>query len=227
VVQENLVLGDYPRPPHRVLRVMRKVSIAYPLTRGLAKFVFFFMYQVEIEREEPSPAVGPAVILPKHQFWTDIPLVSIAFDAPLSFIAKKELFRFPGVRSTLRRLGGIPIDREVSIRTLTSIRDLLLRLKEKERVVVFPEGTYVRNVVGTGKSRLIQMILGFQSELKQRIPFVPVGIRYGGRKVGRRRIEIRIGHSLFADQESDATDLTEKVMGEISRLSRLPRVNHA
>jgi len=206
---------------------MKRGSIVYPLTRGLAKFVFSLMYQVEIEREEPSLPNGPAVILPKHQFWTDIPLVSISFDDPLSFVAKKELFRFPGVRSTLRRLGGIPIDRESSIRTLTSIRDLLFRLKEKERVVVFPEGTYVRDVVGTGKSRLIQMILGFQSELKQRIPFVPVGIRYGGPKGVRRRVEIRIGHPLFADEGSDATDLTEKVMGEISRLSRLPRATHA
>jgi 1-acyl-sn-glycerol-3-phosphate acyltransferase len=206
---------------------MRKGSIVYPLTRGLAKFVFFLMYQVEIEREEPSLPDGPAVILPKHQFWTDIPLVSISFDVPLFFIAKKELFRYFGIRSTLKRLGGIPIDREYSIRTLTSIRDLLSRLKEEEKVVIFPEGTYVRDVVGTGKSRLIQMILGFQSELKQRIPFVPVGIRYGGPKGGRRRVEIRIGPPLFADQESDATDLTERVMGEISRLSRLPRVNRA
>jgi 1-acyl-sn-glycerol-3-phosphate acyltransferase len=122
-------------------------------------------------------------------------------------------------------LGGIPIDRESSIRTLTSIRDLLFRLREKEKVVLFPEGTYVRDAVGTGKSRLIQMILGFQPELKQQIPFVPVGIRYGGRGHERRRVEVRIGHPLFADQESDATDLTEKIMGEISRLSRLPRVD--
>jgi 1-acyl-sn-glycerol-3-phosphate acyltransferase len=205
---------------------MRKGSLVYSLTRGLAKLVFLLMYQVEIEREEPSLPDGPAVILPKHQFWTDIPLVSISFDDPLSFVAKKELFRFPGVRSTLRRLGGIPIDREVSIRTLTSIRDLLFRLKEKEKVVIFPEGTYVRGVVGTGKSRLIQMILGFQSELKQQIPFVPMGIRYGKPKGGRRRVEIRIGHPLFADQESDAASLTAKVMSEISRLSRLPRVQH-
>ena len=204
---------------------MRKGSLVYPLTRGLAKLVFLLMYQVEIEREEPSLPDGPAVILPKHQFWTDIPLVSISFDVRLSFVAKRELFRFPGVRSYLRTLGGIPIDRESSIRTLTSIRDLLFRLREKEKVVLFPEGTYVRDAVGTGKSRLIQMILGFQPELKQQIPFVPVGIRYGGRGHERRRVEVRIGHPLFADQESDATDLTEKIMGEISRLSRLPRVD--
>lgn len=205
---------------------MRKGSLVYSLTRGLAKLVFLLIYQVEIEREVPLPD-GPAVILPKHQFWTDIPLVSISFEDPLFFVAKKELFRFPGIRSFLKRLGGIPIDRESSIRTLTSMRNLLFRLKEKKRVVIFPEGTYVRDVVGTGKSRLIQMILGFQSELRQQIAFVPMGIRYGKPKGGRSQVKLRIGHPLFADQESDATDLTEKVMGEISRLSRLPRVNRA
>lgn len=205
---------------------MRKGSLVYSLTRGLAKLVFLLIYQVEIEREVPLPD-GPAVILPKHQFWTDIPLVSISFEDPLFFVAKKELFRFPGIRSFLKRLGGIPIDRESSIRTLTSMRNLLFRLKEKKRVVIFPEGTYVRDVVGTGKSRLIQMILGFQSELRQQIAFVPMGIRYGKPKGGRSQVKLRIGHPLFADQESDATDLTEKVMGEISRLSRLPRVKRA
>jgi 1-acyl-sn-glycerol-3-phosphate acyltransferase len=205
---------------------MRKGPLVYSLTRGLAKLVFLLIYQVDIEREAPLPD-GPAVILPKHQFWTDIPLVSISFEDPLYFVAKKELFRFPGIRSTLRRLGGIPIDREVSIRTLTSIRNLLVRLKERKRVVLFPEGTYVRDGVGIGKSRLIQMILGFQSECEQRIPFVPMGIRYEKPKGGRSRVEIRIGHPLFTDHESDATDLTEKAMDEISRLSRLPRVSRA
>ncbi len=35
---------------------MRRGSIVYPVTRGLAELVFFLMYQVEIEREEASLA---------------------------------------------------------------------------------------------------------------------------------------------------------------------------
>ncbi len=197
-------------------------SLSYSVTRRVARMVFFSLYRVEIQREEPLRLDGPAVILPKHQYWTDIPLVGLSFDVPLCFVAKKELFRYPGVRGYLRRLGGVPFDRERPIKTLTSVKDLFSRLKASEKIVVFPEGTYVRGETGAGKSRLIQTILGFQPELKERILFVPMGLRYRERAGWRRRVDIRIGHPLFADKESDAVSLTQKVMSEIARLSGLP-----
>lgn len=163
------------------------------------------------------------IILPKHQYWTDIPLVSLAFHPLLYFIAKRELFRYPLIRHYLSLLGGIPIDRGQSIRTLDSFRLLIALLGAEERIVIFPEGTYFRNRVGTGKSRLLQMILKFQGEWREKIPFIPVGIRYGGRAGWRRQVEICIGSPLFAERESDAISLTERAMEEISRLCRLPR----
>jgi 1-acyl-sn-glycerol-3-phosphate acyltransferase len=163
------------------------------------------------------------IILPKHQYWTDIPIISIAFTPLLYFVAKRELFEYPLIRNYLFLLGGIPVDRQQSIRTLNSFRSLLSLLRAGEKIVIFPEGTYFRDGVGAGKSRLLQMILSFQDELKYRIPFVPVGIQYGERKGWRRRVEIRIGPPLFAEKESGATSLTHRVMEEISRLCRLPR----
>lgn len=92
-----------------------------------------------------------------------------------------------------------------------------------EKVVIFPEGTYFRDGVGSGKSRLLQMVLKLQPELNCPIPFVPVGIRYGERVGWRRRVEVRIGHPLFAQKGTEAVSLTRRVMEEISRLCRLPR----
>jgi 1-acyl-sn-glycerol-3-phosphate acyltransferase len=200
-------------------------SLIYTVTRRVGRIIFSSLYRVEIQREDPLRLDGPAVILPKHQYWTDIPLVSLSFDVPLCFVAKKELFRYPGVRHYLRLLGGVPLDRERPIKTLTSVRDLSSRLKASEKIVIFPEGTYFRGVIGQGKSRLIQTMLSFQPELRERIPFVPVGIRYRERTGWRRRVEIRIGRPLFADKESDAGPLTQQVMAEIARLSGLPTVS--
>jgi 1-acyl-sn-glycerol-3-phosphate acyltransferase len=205
--------------------ITMKESLIYSVTRRVARVIFFSLYRVEIQREEPLRLDGPAVILPKHQYWTDIPLVSLCFDVPLCFVAKKELFRYPAIRGYLRLLGGIPFDRERPIKTLTSVKDLYSRLRASEKIVVFPEGTYVRGETGAGKSRLIQTILSFQPELKERIPFIPMGLRYRERKGGRRWVEIRIGHPLFADEESDAVPLTRQVMEEIARLSQLPGGN--
>jgi 1-acyl-sn-glycerol-3-phosphate acyltransferase len=204
---------------------MKRNSFVYSVTKQIARFVFFICYKIEIESEKEVvlPDQGPAVILPKHQYWTDIPIVSFAFQPLLYFVAKRELFNYLPIRKYLHLLGGIPVDRKESIKSLDSFKSIFSLLKAGEKIVIFPEGTYFRGEVGPGKSRLLQMILKLQVELKHKIPFFPVGIHYGERKGWRRRVEVCIGSPLFAEEESDAISLTERAMKEISHLCQLPR----
>src|SRR4030043_1506871 len=202
---------------------MKRNLFVYSVTKRVAQLVFSVFYKIEIEVKGVLPGQSPIIILPKHQYWTDIPLVSLAFHPRLYFVAKKELFRYPLIRHYLSLAGAIPVDREKSIRTLDSFKMLIALLKANERIVIFPEATFFSNRGGSGKGRLLQMILKFQEELKQKIPFIPVGIRYGERKGWRRRVEICIGSPLFAERESEAVSLTRKAMEEISHLRRLPR----
>lgn len=201
--------------------MMKRNPFVYSLTRQIARLAFSLFYRIEIEKREILSDSGPAILLPKHQYWTDIPIISLAFKPLLYFVAKRELFEYPLIRNYLFLLGGIPVDRRQTLRTFDSFKTLLSLLRAGEKIVIFPEGTYFRGSVGTGKSRLVQMILGFQSELKHRIPFVPVGIRYEEVKKWRRRVEIKIGHPLFGEGESDALSLTDRVMEEISCLCEL------
>ncbi len=201
---------------------MKRNSFVYMMTKKLAQAVFSIFYRIETEGKTALPDQGPMIILPKHQYWTDIPIVSLAFKPLLYFVAKKELFKYPLVRAYLSFLGGLPVDREQSIRTLDSFKALVSLLRAGEKIVIFPEGKYVRSGVGSGKSRLLQMILRLQSELGYSIPFIPVGIRYGGRSGWRRRVEVSIGSPLFAENDSDAVRLTHRAIEEIGRLSQLP-----
>jgi 1-acyl-sn-glycerol-3-phosphate acyltransferase len=202
---------------------VRRNSIIYSVTKSAARLFFSIFYRIETEERTTLPNHGPMIILPKHQYWTDIPIISLAFRPLLYFVAKKELFKYPLIRDTLSLLGGLPVDRKQSIRTLESFKVLVSLLRAGEKVVIFPEGTYFRNGVGSGKSRLLQMILKFQSELGSPIPFIPVGIRYGERSGWRRRVEVCIGSPLFAERESDAIPLTHRAIEAISHLCRLPR----
>ncbi|HUL22922.1 MAG TPA: lysophospholipid acyltransferase family protein [Thermodesulfobacteriota bacterium] len=201
---------------------MNRNSVIYSVTKGIARLAFSVVYRIEAEKRTTLPNHGPMIILPKHQYWTDIPIVSLVFESLLYFVAKKELFKYPLIRGTLSLLGGLPVDRKQSIRTLDSFKALVSLLRAGEKIVIFPEGTYFRNGVGSGKSRLLQMILKFQSELGYPVPFIPVGIRYGERTGCRRRIEVCIGTPLFAEGESDAVSLTHRAMEEISHLCHLP-----
>jgi 1-acyl-sn-glycerol-3-phosphate acyltransferase len=205
---------------------MKRSSFVYSVTKWIAQLVFSFFYRIETETEGVLPDHGPVIILPKHQYWTDIPMVSLSFKPLLYFVAKSELFEYPFIRNYFALLGGIPVDRKRSIRTLDSFKALLSLLRAGEKIVIFPEGTYCRSGVGSGKSRLLQMMLRFQSELKHKISFVPVGIRYRKRKRWRRQVEIRIGHPLYAEKESDAISLTYRATEEISRLCCLPRCSN-
>jgi 1-acyl-sn-glycerol-3-phosphate acyltransferase len=202
---------------------VKRNSIVYATTKKTAQIVFSMFYRIETEMEIALPDHGPMIILPKHQYWTDIPIISLAFKPLLYFVAKRELFKYPLIRNYLFLLGGLPVDRIQSIRTLDSFRTLASLLRVGEKIVIFPEGTYFRNEVGSGKSRLLQMILRFQLELGYPIPFIPVGIRYGERLGWRRRVEVCIGTPLFGEKESDAIALTHRAMEEISHLCHLPR----
>jgi 1-acyl-sn-glycerol-3-phosphate acyltransferase len=201
---------------------MKRNSFVYIATKKIAQGAFPIFYRIKTEKKTSLPDHGPMIILPKHQYWTDIPIISLAFEPLLYFVAKKELFKYPLIRDYLSFLGGLPVDRKQSIRSLDSFKTLVSLLRAGEKIVIFPEGTYFRNEVGSGKSRLLQMILRFQSELGYPVPFIPVGIRYGERSGWRRQVEVCIGCPLFAEKESDAIPLTHQAMEEISCLCGLP-----
>jgi 1-acyl-sn-glycerol-3-phosphate acyltransferase len=183
-----------------------------------------FIYRIQVQGRENIPAEGPGVLLPKHQYWTDIPIVGLAAWRPVSYIAKQELFVYPGVRHFISALGGIPLDRANPVKTLDSFRHLERLLLGKEFVVIFPEGTYYPRSMGRGKHRLIERILRIQERMnwegKQALPFIPMGIQYLEKKV-RDEIRVKIGPPLYADRKSEAQEFTRVILEEIARLSGL------
>ncbi|MGB9628053.1 MAG: lysophospholipid acyltransferase family protein, partial [Thermodesulfobacteriota bacterium] len=108
---------------------MKRNPLIYSLTRRVAQLVFTIFYQIRVSKRLGPPEQGPLVILPKHQYWTDIPIVSLAFKSLLYFVAKRELFEYPLIRDYLFLLGGIPVDRKQTLRTLDSFKYLLKLLE--------------------------------------------------------------------------------------------------
>lgn len=207
----------------------RRNPLLYGFFRRIAAIIFRLRYRIRIKGVENVPDHGPAVILPKHQYWTDIPIVSLALRSQLYYVAKTELFKFPFVKTFLSLLGGIPVDREKTTKTMGSFRSILQLLREKEYLVIFPEGTYYRGKVGKGKSRLIQMILRWHANpepdeartRKDQIPFVPVGIHYGGKGL-RKLVTVKIGKPIVG-RATGAPRLTSQIIESISLLSGLTR----
>ena len=203
---------------------IRRSNILYKLIRDIGHLYLRLIYRIQVQGRENIPAEGPGVILPKHQYWTDIPLVALAAWRPVSYIAKQELFAYPGVRHFISALGGIPLDRANPVKTLDSFRHLERLLLGKEFVVIFPEGTYYPRSMGRGKHRLIERILRVQEKMnwegQQALPFIPMGIQYLEKKV-RPEIRVKIGPPLYADRKSEAQEFTRLIVEEIAGLSGL------
>jgi len=203
---------------------IRRSNLLYKLVRTIGYPCFHSIYRICVEGREHIPAQGPGVLLPKHQYWTDIPIVGLAAWRPVSYVAKQELFVYPGVRRFITALGGIPLDRVNPVKTLDYFRHLERILQGGEFVVIFPEGTYHPRSMGRGKHRLIERILRFQEKKgwpeARPIPFIPMGIGYLAKKA-RTEVRVKIGRPLFADRKTDPEGFTQAIVGEIARLSGL------
>jgi len=201
---------------------IRRNNFFYKSIRTIGYICFHSIYRIRIQGQENIPTEGPGILLPKHQFWTDIPIVALAAWRPVSYIAKKELFAYPGIRHFLAALGGIPLDRGNPVRTLDSFHRMEKLLKEKEFVVLFPEGTYYPHSMGRGKHRFVERILRFQGKMEsqggQAIPFIPIGIRYLERNL-KTEVQVKIGAPVFSNGEQDAQGFTRRILEEIARLS--------
>jgi 1-acyl-sn-glycerol-3-phosphate acyltransferase len=188
----------------------------YHLTRAAAKIALAPFFKVEVEGREGLPPRGPLLLLCKHQCWQDIPLLALASPWPLYYVAKSELFIHPLSRWFVSGLGGVPLNRKRPLASRDSIRNLVTLIRKRERIVIFPEGTYYKNTMGPGHSGVIRAI-----QARAEVAFVPVGMHYYEGRI-QKRVKIRFGQALPTGGSADIDGFLLRAMREIAALSDLP-----
>jgi len=190
----------------------RKASIVW-LTKTVARLFLAPLFKIKKTGLENLPEKSAFILLPKHQRWEDIPLLSLATPRPLYYIAKYELFQSSISRRLIYSMGGIPLNRERPLESRRSLKMMMGFLKNGEGVVIFPEGTYYVNKMGPGYSGLIRMIRS-----RVLLPFIPVGIRYSEQR-GRMLVRINFGQPIYEKEPGNVDKIFTRIMGEIARLS--------
>jgi len=193
----------------------RKNWVFWP-TKCAAKVFLWPIFSLETSGRENIPRKSAFVLLPKHQRWEDIPLLSLAASRPVHYIARYDLFENPFSDWFLRSLGGIPLNRQRPIESRRSIQAVIECLSNGEGVAVFPEGTYYRNKMGPGRVGIVKLLLS-----RFDLPFIPVGIHYLPKRV-RTHVQIKFGEAIYGDSAGSARLFLSKVMDEIKLLSGLP-----
>jgi 1-acyl-sn-glycerol-3-phosphate acyltransferase len=190
-------------------------AFAYWIIRTAARVYLALFFEIHIEGQESVPKRGSFILLPKHQRWEDIPLLGLASPVPLYYVAKNELFTTRLSSWFMTSLGGIPLDRRRPLASRNSIKALVGLLKEGAGVVVFPEGTYYENCMGSGQVGLIRLV-----HSRINVPFIPTGIRYSGKGM-RRRVEIKFGKTVSWEPSMEPEAFLASAMKEIRVLSGL------
>lgn len=98
--------------------------------------------QLEIIGEHNIKDNKNYIFAPNHSSFMDFPVLFVAINKYLVFVAKKELKKIPIFKSILNVSGFIFVDRENPSDAINSLNKLKSDIKNTPRsVVVFPEGT--------------------------------------------------------------------------------------
>ncbi len=114
------------------------MNLSYRLGYNLFKLLAraFFNHRV-IGRENLS-VTGGALIACNHASFVDPPFVGIALDEQIHYLARKSLFDHPVAGAILRSWNAVPVDQDRP--DMTSLKTVIRRLREGNKVLVFPEG---------------------------------------------------------------------------------------
>lgn len=124
-----------------------------PLNRFFV-FIYYFvgliaglLHPVSVEGMDKLPSSG-ALLCPNHS--SDWDPVLIALNLPVNYrlhiMAKEELFHNPVLGWILRKVGAFPVSRGNN--DIQSVKTAMQAIKSGDNLLMFPEGTTIRNGVG-------------------------------------------------------------------------------
>ena len=109
--------------------------LGYTLFKALARG----FYNYRVIGAEKLHVNGGVLLVCNHASFLDPPIVGIAFDEPIHYLARKSLMKYQWSEEVLRACNTIPVDQ--SRPDMTGLKTVIRLLKSGEKVVLFPEGT--------------------------------------------------------------------------------------
>lgn len=211
---------------------LKRNKTAYDFVSISVDIFMNLRYKIECSGSENIPNKGPVLLLPKHQTIEDILIESIFLRKYCK--RKGNWMMKPSLPGILDYVGGIKIKRPKDIRKIKNseerkrviiktredyekIKDYIKFLyKNEEIVVVHPEGTRKKGVMGQLKTELINFTKQIQEKYNMTIPAIPIGIEYV-KSFPKPEIYLRVGKAL----DITRPDLMDVLEQEIKKLSNL------
>ncbi len=144
-------------------------NLFYRGVRFGSRMLVICLCDFRTEGREHLDKLKGALVLSTHQSMLDPVLVGICFNGRLNYIARKTLFHNPIFAFLIKTLDAIEIDRERG--GLAGLREMMRRLQDNKKVLLFPEGTRTETGV------IQKLKLGFVPVARRsEVPLIPVAV---------------------------------------------------
>lgn len=170
-------------PSYALTRLFRPAEVPAWFAVNSARWCNFCLramgMDLKIEGQEKLALVDwtrPVIVVGNHESYADIPVVLLAVDRLLGFLAKKELSYIPFLSYWMRQIGCLLIDRSKK-GVGNEISQQIAGAGQNTRIVIFPEGTRSKDgALGAFKSGAFRLASELNATL---LPIVHSGTREG------------------------------------------------
>jgi 1-acyl-sn-glycerol-3-phosphate acyltransferase len=143
------------------------------LTRGWCRAMLALAgCRLRVTGREHLGGPGPVVLAPNHSSYLDAVALLAALPEGFRFVAKRELLTTPVLRTVVRRVGHLTVERVDLSQSTADAERVGAALRDGTSLIVFPEGTFRR------PAGLLPFRLGaFKAAVEAQRPVIPVAIR--------------------------------------------------
>ncbi len=141
----------------------------YRIVVSVARIIYLLIYRIKVVGKENVIENGGVIYAANHKSCEDPIIIALTSKRQLTFMSKKELFRFKPYGYILRALGAFPVNRGTG--DVGAVKTGLKILKEGRVMLIFPEGKRLdKGEVAPAKPGVAMFAI------HARVPIIPITI---------------------------------------------------
>lgn len=189
----------------------------YGILIRMLRVVDFIFYGFKKPDNSVVPNDEGLIICANHPSLRDPIFIAESFDRHLTFMAKKELFKFKPFGALIKSLGAFPVDRQNG--DIAAVKTAIRLLKSNKALLIFPQGTRSQKSDNNpGKQGAVRLSILTGAKI------LPVGITEKNHIFKKAKVTFGkpIDYSEYKKQhleDKDYDKLTEELMRKIYTLA--------
>lgn len=189
----------------------------YGILIRMLRVVDFIFYGFKKPDNSVVPNDEGLIICANHPSLRDPIFIAESFDRQLTFMAKKELFKFKPFGALIKSLGAFPVDRQNG--DIAAVKTAIRLLKNNKALLIFPQGTRSQKSDNNpGKQGAVRLSILTGAKI------LPVGITENNHIFKKAKVTFGepIDYSEYKKQhleDKDYDKLTEELMRKIYTLA--------